>query len=179
LKSKDATSLVDEVGAIVSDVLQSSPKLEQTLRSELVSADEKTGLLDRIFRGRVSQQVLNFLKVLAAHGRLGLLRPIARTLKKLDAQRRGQYDVEFRVAMPIDPALEREIEERIRRRFEGEPVIRMIVDPSLIAGIVVRIGDRVFDGSIHTQLEHSRRAMIDRATETIEINADRFLSSTA
>jgi hypothetical protein len=54
-----------------------------------------------------------------------------------------------------------------------------VVDPSLIAGMVIRVGDRVYDGSVHTQLEHARRAMIDRATETIEMHADRFLMSTA
>jgi hypothetical protein len=43
--------------------------------------------------------------------------------------------------------------------------------------MVIRVGDRVYDGSVHTQLEHARRAMIDRATETIEMHADRFLAS--
>jgi F-type H+-transporting ATPase subunit delta len=177
-KSNDPSALVDEVGSIVDDVLQSFPKLEESLRSELVKPAEKEQLLDRIFRGRASTPVLNFLKVVSAHGRLGQLRPIARILKKLDADRRGRYDVELRVAMPIDPELESIIEGRLRKRFEGEPVMRVIVDPSLIAGIVVRVGDRVHDASIHTQLEHARRAMIDRATETIELHADRFMSST-
>jgi F-type H+-transporting ATPase subunit delta len=161
----------------VDDVLQSFPKLEGTFRSELVSPDEKVQLLDRIFRGRTSTQVLNFLKVLASHGRLGLLRSIARVLKKLDAERRGEYDVELRVALPIDASLESEIESRIRKRFEGEPVIRVVVDPTLIAGVIVRFGDRVFDGSINTQLEQTRRNMIDRATESIEMHADRFAAA--
>jgi F-type H+-transporting ATPase subunit delta len=173
----DPTPLVDEVGSIVDDVLQNYPKFEQTLQSELVSPEDKAQMLDRVFRDRVSSQVLNFLKVLAGHGRLVLLRPIARILKKLDAERRGRFDVELRVALPVDASIENEIENRIRRRFGGEPVIRVVVDPSLIAGVIVRFGDRVFDGSIHTQLEHTRRAMIDRATDSIELNADRFQSA--
>jgi hypothetical protein len=52
-----------------------------------------------------------------------------------------------------------------------------MVDPSLIAGIVVRVGDRVYDGSVYTQLEHARQSMIDRATEQIETAPDRFLSA--
>jgi F-type H+-transporting ATPase subunit delta len=179
VKSADPTALVGEVGSIVEDVLQSYPKFEQTLRSELVSPEDKARMLDRVFHGRVSNQVLNFLKVLAAHGRLILLRPVARLLKQLDAERRGQFDVELRVALPVDASIESEIENRIRKRFGGEPVIRVVVDPSLIAGVIVRFGDRVFDGSIHTQLEHTRRAMIERATETIEMHAERFLSTTA
>jgi F-type H+-transporting ATPase subunit delta len=178
-KSPNATALVDEVASIVDDVLESFPQLEQTLRSELVAPEEKERLLDRIFRGRASTEVLNFLKVLAAHGRLGLLRSIARILKKLDAQRRGLTDVEVRVATPLDDRLKREIEDRLRKTLGGEPVLHVAVDPSLIAGMVIRVGDRVYDGSVHTQLEHARRAMIDRATERIEMQPERFMLATA
>jgi F-type H+-transporting ATPase subunit delta len=178
-KSPDASALVDEIASIVDDILQRFPQLDQTLRSELVASEEKASLLDRVFRGRVSTPVLNFLKVLSAHGRLGLLRSIARILKKLDAKRRGLIDVEVRVATPLDDGLEHEIENRLRKTLGGEPVLHVVVDPSLIAGLVIRVGDRVYDGSVHTQLEHARRAMIDRATETIEMRADRFLSSKA
>jgi F-type H+-transporting ATPase subunit delta len=178
-KSADPTGLVDEVETIVDDVLRNSPQLEKVLRTELVGPEEKAQLLDRIFRGRTSTHVLNFLKVLAAHGRLGLLRSIARLLKKLDAKRRGLTDVEVRVAKPLDDNLRREIEDRLRKTLGGEPVLNVVVDPTLLAGVVIRVGDRVYDGSVHTQLEHARRAMIDRATETIEMHADRFLSSSA
>ena len=54
-------------------------------------------------------------------------------------------------------------------------MLHVTVDPSLIAGIVVRVGDRVYDGSVRTQLEHVRRAMIDRATEQIETQPERFM----
>jgi len=83
------------------------------------------------------------------------------------------------VAAPPDGGLLQEIENRLRKTFGGEPVLHVIVDPSLIAGMVIRIGDRVYDGSVHTQLERARRAMIERTTETIEMHADRFLSSSA
>jgi F-type H+-transporting ATPase subunit delta len=58
-------------------------------------------------------------------------------------------------------------------------VLNVTIDPSLIAGIWVRVGDRVFDGSIRTQLEHARRRMIDLATEKIETQPERFVKTTA
>jgi F-type H+-transporting ATPase subunit delta len=177
-KSPDASATIDEVASVVADVLDRVPRLDETFRSELITAEDKQRLLDRAFSNRSSTSVLHFLKVLAAHGRLGLLRPIVRILRKLDAERRGLVDVEIRVAMPIDPALQADIEGRLRAKLSGEPVMHVIIDPSLIAGFIVRVGDRVFDGSIHTQLEHARRAMIERATERIETQPDRFLSST-
>jgi F-type H+-transporting ATPase subunit delta len=176
-KTKDATSLVDEVGSLVQDVLGRFPRLEATLRSALVSSEDKENSLDRILSGRASALVLNFVKVLARHDRLGLLRLIASILKKLDAKRRGLTDVEVRVATPIDAALQTEIQNRLRKSMGGEPVLHVEVDPSLIAGMVIRVGDRVYDGSVNTQLENARRAMIDRITETIETTPDRFMAA--
>jgi F-type H+-transporting ATPase subunit delta len=178
-KSKDATALVDEVGSLVNDVLSRFPRLEDTLRSALVSSEEKEQSLDRILSGRASAPVLNFLKVLARHDRLAVLRPIAGILKKLDAERRGLTDVEIRVAAPIDATLQNEIQSRLRKAFGGEPVLHVQIDPSLLAGMVIRVGDRVYDGSVHTQLENARRAMIDRITETIETSPERFMAPTS
>ncbi len=176
-KSPDATALVDEVASIVDDVLERFSQLDAAFRSELVVPEKKAQLIERIFRGRASTHVLNFLKVLSAHGRLGLLRSIARILKTLDAARRGLTDVEVRAATPLDEPLQREIADRLRKTLGREPVLHVVVDPALIAGLVIRVGDRVYDGSVQTQLEHARRAMIERATERIETQPDQFIAA--
>jgi F-type H+-transporting ATPase subunit delta len=176
-KSPNPTSLVDEVWSLVTDVLDRFPQLDEVLRSALVPQEEKEQTIHRIFSGRTSNEVLNFLKVLSLHGRLGLLRLVARQLKKLDAERRGRTDVEVRVARELDDELRNDIQNRLQRTLGGEPVLHVAVDPSLIAGIWIRVGDRVYDGSIRTQLEHARRAMLDRATEQIETQPERFVLS--
>lgn len=177
-KTPDASALVEEVQSLVEDVLDRFPQFEQTLKSALISPEEKDGLLDRVFVGRANPLVLNFLKVLSKHGRLGLLRPIARVLHKLDADRRGLKDVEVRVAVPLDDGLRSEIENQLRTMLGSEPILHVVVDPSLIAGMMIRVGDRVYDSSVQTQFEHARRAMIERATEKIEVQPDKFLFAT-
>src|SRR6476659_2869866 len=85
-KSPEAASLVDAMDSLVDDVLAKFPRLAEMLRSSLVSAEQKEQVVDRIFKSRSSTTVLNFLKVLARHGRLQLLRPIARAVRKLWTQ---------------------------------------------------------------------------------------------
>lgn len=176
-KSANADSMVDELWSIAGDVLSRFPKLEQALRSSLVSQEQKEQLLSRIFAGRASKEVLNFLKVLSRHGRLGIVRPAARLVAKLHAERRGMTDVEIRVAAPLDDAMLSDIKERLRKALKKEPVLSVSVDPSLIAGIVIRVGDRVFDGSVSSQLERTRAAMIHRATEQIDTQPERFFAT--
>jgi F-type H+-transporting ATPase subunit delta len=178
-KSPDATSLVDEISSLVNDVLAKQPRLDQLLKSALIASEDKEKLIDRMLSGRASTSVLNFVKVLARHGRLMLLRPIARISKKLDADRRGVTEVNVYVAAPIDDSLQSQILSTLTKKIGGEPVLNIHIDPSLIAGMVIRVGDRVYDGSVKSQLEHARRSMIDRITESIETSPDRFFSSKA
>jgi F-type H+-transporting ATPase subunit delta len=175
-KLPNADALVEELSALVTEVLDRFPQLEKTLESSLVAPDQKEQLLDRVLGKAASKEVLNFLKVLSRHGRLELVRSIARLAKKLNDARHGRTDIEIRVAMPLEPAMRTEIEELVRRALQTEPVLNVTVDPSLLAGIVIRVGDRVYDGSVHTRLEHVRAAMIGRATEQIETRPERFTS---
>jgi F-type H+-transporting ATPase subunit delta len=178
-KTPNAAGLVEEVNSLVTEVLDKFPNLAQTLHSALISHDEKQRMLDRVFGGRISTEVMNFLKVLSKHGRLGLLRSAARQVKRLYAEQSGQIDVLVRVARPIDDRLQGEIRSKLASWLGKDPLLNVVVDPSLIAGMVIRVGDRVYDSSINTQFNLARKAMIERATELIETDSKRFLQTTS
>jgi F-type H+-transporting ATPase subunit delta len=171
-------SLVEELNALVTEVLSGDPRIEQVFGSQLVSEDEKLGILDRTFQGRVSDSLLRTLKVLARHGRLGILRDVARSARELHLVRAGRVRVKVETANPLEPGVEGDLVQALRRRLGAEPVISWHVNPELIAGFVVRVGDQVVDASIRTRLEHTRQAMIDRAIEAIQRGPERFFSNT-
>jgi F-type H+-transporting ATPase subunit delta len=176
-KTPDCAGLVEEVNSLVTDVLDRFPNLAQTLHSALIPHDEKMRMLDRVFGGRISTEVMNFLKVLSKHGRLVLIRSAARQIKKLYAEQQGQMDVEVRVAKAIDERLQGEIRSKLASSLGKEPLMHVVVDPSLIAGMVIRVGDRVYDGSVGTQFNLARKAMIEKATDLIETDSKRFLQT--
>jgi len=176
-KRGDAGGSVEELTAIVHEVLDKFPKLDHLLRSALLAHEHKSQVLDQVLGNRVSSDVLNFLKVLSKHDRLVLLRQVAREVEKLYADQCGRQEVEVRIAREIDESLTAEIRDRLRKGLGKEPVLKVVIDPSLIAGIVVRAGDRVFDGSVRTQLNNVRRAMIARAAELIEAGAHNFIQT--
>jgi F-type H+-transporting ATPase subunit delta len=176
-KTPNAAGLVEEVSALVTDVLDKFPNLAQTLHSALIPHDEKMRMLDRVFGGRLSTEVMNFLKVLSKHSRLVLLRSAARQIKKLYAEQQGQMDIEVRVARAIDERLQGEIRTKLASSLGKEPLLHVVVDPTLIAGMVIRVGDRVYDGSVNTQFNLARKAMIAHATELLETDSKRFLQT--
>jgi F-type H+-transporting ATPase subunit delta len=176
-KTSNIDGLVDELKSLVADVLDKFAQLEKTLASSLVSDEQKEQLLERVFGKFATAQVLNFLKVLSRHRRLDILRDIVRNAEKLQIERSGRTQVEVRVAKELDDGLREEIVARIRRALNRDPLLNVKVDPSLIAGIVVRVGDTVFDGSLKTRLEQTRRDMIARAIEQIETQPARFATT--
>lgn len=177
VKTDITDGLIEEVGSLVTDVLDKFPRLEEMLRSELISHEHKHAIFDRVFGQRASKEVLSFLKVLTIHNRLGLLRPIARILNHLYAEHRGLTDVEVCVARELDDALRQEIHDHLKTTLGKDPVLHVKVDPSLLAGMTIRVGDRVYDGSVRTQLDLARRAMIERAVDLIETQPERFMQA--
>jgi F-type H+-transporting ATPase subunit delta len=167
-------AVLDEFDDLVAQVLDPSPRLERLLASRLISHDEKAGILDRVLGGRASPTMLHFLKVVSRHGRLDCLRAIHRQTRGLYDKMRGRVVVQVISAVPVDDQLAERIVQSIRPLLDGEPLLRRTVDPKLIGGIVVRVGDTVYDGSIAAQLNSVRQQMIDRSAHEIQSRRDRF-----
>ena len=168
-------SLVEELDSLIEDVLDAHPDLEKTLYSGLVADDQKTEIIDRIFSGRASETLVVFLKVLARHARLDCLRPIHRAVHHLVNEMRGRVEVELRVASPIEDDLATEITRSLRGALRGEPDVSVVVDPSLIAGAVVTVGDTVYDGCVASRLRQLRTQIIDISVEKIQASREQFL----
>ena len=142
----------------------------------MVSHEQKEALLDQILAGKASQQLLNFLKVLSAHGRLGIVRSVARAVHQLHAEQLGRLEVRLSVARPIDDDLRQEISTVLTKALDADPELTIHVDPALIAGFVVKVGDTVYDGSVRTRFEQARKAMVARAIEQIETRPEKFFN---
>jgi F-type H+-transporting ATPase subunit delta len=175
-KAGTTDALVAELESVC-DLLAENPELEALLGSGLISHEEKAGVLDRIFQDRVAPLVLDFLKVLSQHGRLDVTRAVGQEVQKLYDELRGRVRVEMRTATPIDEALARNVEASLRTLLTGEPQVYAAVDPALIGGILLRVGDTVYDGSVARQLRQAREQMINRSIHEIQSRRDRFRHS--
>jgi F-type H+-transporting ATPase subunit delta len=176
-KAGRTAAVIEEFDALLEEVLQAFPDLEAILDSTLVSHEEKAAMLDRIFAGQVSPLFLDFLKVLSGHGRLDCLRVIRRQAQMQWERLRGRVRVRLSTAAAIDDAEAGKLTENLRRLLGGEPVVTREVDPALIGGAVLRVGDVVYDGSIANQLHTVRQQMIDRSADEIQSRRDRFRNS--
>lgn len=172
--AKAVEGTIAELDSFVTDVLDRFPQWESVLASAFVSPADKVAMLDRTVGGQASPVMLNFLKVLANHGRLDCLRPIQRTVHRLYEEMQGRIPVQVRTAAPIDAALSARIGQALRGLTGREPTMQSTIDPALIGGLVVRVGDTVYDASVSAQLAHMRDQMIHRSVHEIQSRRDRF-----
>ena len=150
------------------------PKLETVLGSLLVSAEEKAAVLDRVFAAQMSRLLLNFLKVVARHGRLDCLRAIRRQARVLYEELQGNVRVRMTTATAVEPQQLEQIAAALGALLGQRPILETVVDPALIGGLVLRMGDTVYDGSVANQLQSIRQQMIDRSVHEIQSRRDRF-----
>lgn len=173
-KAGQSAAVLDEFDALVTEVLDRFPKFEELLASGVISHEEKVGILDRVLAGRVSALMLHFLKVLSRRGRLECLRAIHRQVHELARKRAGQVSVEVTSAVPLDTATAERLRTALRPLVDGEPILHTTTDPNLLGGLVVRVGDRIYDASVARQLENLRQQMISRSAHEIQSRRNRF-----
>ncbi|QDT68569.1 ATP synthase subunit delta [Planctomycetes bacterium MalM25] len=170
----DPTAAVEDLEAVRAEVLGAFPQFAAALRSAFLDHDARVAMIDRVVGGRVAPSVLNLLKVLSAHGRMELVGEVVRQARKLFDQKCGREDVLVRLAHSADPALLSEIEQTVRAKTGIEPIIRVEIDPELVGGLEIRVGDTVFDGSVRTAFKKAHKQIVDQTVEAIESRPERF-----
>ena len=167
-------AVVEDLEAIESDVLRAQPRFALILTSPSVSIPEKDRILVDTFEGKALPTVVQFLRVLNRHGRLGMLTSVIRQARATLDRRQNRKPVTVRSAVPLDDGQKAEITARLASMVNATPVITLEVDPSLIGGLVIQVGDDVYDASVRTRLERLRGRLIERKTHEIQSRRDHF-----
>jgi F-type H+-transporting ATPase subunit delta len=168
-----AEAALEEFDGLV-DLLGRLPKLDALLSSPRIDHVEKARILDLTFRRDLSGPFLNFLKVVARHGRLDCLRAIHQATHRLYNESLDRVEVKVRSATPLDDPTLKAIADKLRSSLGKEVILRPRLDESLIGGIVIQIGDTVFDGSVANRLVRLREETINNTAQKIRETIARF-----
>lgn len=167
-------SVLEELESLEGEVFKKMPALRMTLTSPRVSQEEKVALLDKAFGGKMSKVLLNFLKVTARHDRLGCLPDVLRSYRKLVNESEGKLEVTVRAAYPLSNPLRERIANKLGEVLKKKVQLNVEVDPDLLGGLVVRIGDTLYDGSVASQLQRMKSVALEQTAQTIRDSLPRF-----
>ena len=161
-KEHDALDEVhDELGQFA-DVLAENRQLQVFFFSPYFSSEEKKDNVPKVIEGG-NEYFVRFLQVLAEKHRLPVLFRIRRAFDEMWAKEQHLLEVSVTSAVPLDEetvnGIGKKIEEQTGQRVE----LSSAVDPELIGGIVIRVGNKVLDASVRNRLERFRRSVASAA----------------
>jgi F-type H+-transporting ATPase subunit delta len=148
--------LIDAVaGAIAAD-----ERIKTVLESPRVSKTAKGEILARALKGEAPAEFVRFLQAVVRRGRQGLLGEIAQEYQVLLDHQLNRVHAGVTLAQEPDARTEKQVVERLTKALGREVRAYFRADPRILGGVVVRVGDRIFDGSVRRRLTALQRRML-------------------
>jgi len=141
-------------------LIAESTDLQRLVRSPVFSSDDQTKAITAILdRAQIGGIAGNFVKLVARNRRLFAVRDIIAGYRKLVAKARGETVADVTAAQPLDDTNLNVLKEALKAATGKDVAVNVKVDPSLIGGLIVKIGSRMIDASLKTKLQSIKIAM--------------------
>ncbi|MGH7579634.1 MAG: ATP synthase F1 subunit delta [Gemmatimonadales bacterium] len=158
-ESAGQTDRFAELIDAVAGAVETTPEVQAVLMSPRVPKAEKVRLLGAALEGAPRGFVL-FLQALVKRGRQQVLREIAAEYQTLLDLKHNRVRAGVTLARPADASLQRDIKAALSRQLGKEVLAAFHVDPEILGGTVIRIGERIHDGSVRRRMTKLRRHLL-------------------
>lgn len=151
---KNALEEVHRDMLLFSDTVSKSRPLELLLQNPIIRHEKKLAVLKGLFSGKVNSLTMAFFDIITRKNREPILASIAREFHNAYNEYRGIGKATVTTAIPLDERLRAEIENLVRKYSDKKQIeLKEIVDPDLIGGFILKVGDRQVDASIKSKLK--------------------------
>jgi F-type H+-transporting ATPase subunit delta len=159
----DAAKVEQDLGTFV-ELLRSHGELRQVLLSPSVPASAKRNVASAVAeRIGMAPTGVRLLQLLADRDRLGMTGELLAVFRERLLDRRKIVRAELRSAIALSPEAVKTIEARLGAVTGKNVAVEALVDPSLIGGVVAKVGSTVYDGTVKSQLEKLRKQLVGQA----------------
>lgn len=156
--------LDNELGMVVS-MIEENRQLRAIMDDVLITPAAKSGLLEKLFSGKVSPLVMNFLLLVVRKRREAYFPEMYRAYLDLANEARGVVEVEVRSAVALPAETLTTLEGKLVAKLGKRVKFQTQVVPELLGGLVVRVGDELMDGSVKTRLRRMRERLVTAKAE--------------
>lgn len=156
LDSASTRRVQDDV-ALLKESLANSRELRLCMISPVIARAQKASVIERLFGPRVHPLTLCFLQLLVERKREDLLPAILERVQALSDEKEGIINVEAQVAKSLSEQSRALVASTLQQRLGKSVRLSVVYNEDLIGGIVLRIGDTVYDGSVRYQLSELRK----------------------
>lgn len=156
---ENAVEKVDADVALIRETLDSSRDLQLFFQSPVISREKKAAVVEKLFSGKVSAVTLRLLGLLVDKNREDRFPSVVEAYEALRDEKRGVVEAEARMAFVPSADEVGKLEQALAAKTGKQVRLRVTQDEALLGGVVVRLGDTVYDGSVRHQLDVLREKM--------------------
>ena len=161
-KDNDVVDRIHEELGEVDDALREDRELRLFFFSPYFTSEEKKEAVQRVVEG-ADERLINFLELLAERHRMPVLPRMRRQFDSMWAEENQLLTVSVTSAVDLDESLVEEIGRRIQDQTDRRVELSSKVDPDVLGGLVVRVGNMVLDASVRNRLEQLRKQVLKAA----------------
>ena len=154
--AEGALEAVEQELFTVARAIEGSDELRNTLTDERVPIQRRQGIVEQLLGDNAHPTTTALVSFVVGAGRARDLPAIIDKLVERAASERAQEVAEVRSAMPLDDAQRERLAEALGRATGKRISLKVVVDPSVLGGVIARIGDTVIDGSVRHRLSQLR-----------------------
>jgi F-type H+-transporting ATPase subunit delta len=144
----------------VSEAMRKNPRIAVAFANPAISGKDRLGLLAKAFEHNSSDLFKKFLGVLNAKGRLANLPDISAAYQAIRDTQAGRVRVLVRAAVPLTGEQEQRLKNTLTQKLNKQPILNVRLEPELLGGLIVQIGDRVYDSSVRTRINNLRNHLL-------------------
>lgn len=149
------SNMLDSFGEeiqFINETFQQYPELYELYKTPQISSDEKKQIIAQVFQGKINAEVMNFLKILLDKRRTNAFADIAKEYKRLANAHNNIVEAVAITAVPMPDVDKIALENKLSSTTGKVVRLKNEIDDSILGGILVRIGDKVIDGTIQSRL---------------------------
>jgi F-type H+-transporting ATPase subunit delta len=143
----------------ISDLLKKLPQLKSFLEAPQILEKEKEELIAASFKGRISEALYSFLLLVLSKHRIPYLLPMAEEFTRLVKEDQGIVSAHLISARQMESSLHEQIKAELEKSSGKKVELETQIDPNLIGGMIIILGDRIIDRSIRNQLNQLKEQM--------------------
>jgi F-type H+-transporting ATPase subunit delta len=155
-KAENVMADVADSYAAVAQIMRENPALPSFLEGPQVAEDEKKQLISNLFGDKVEPVLVRFFHLLVDKNRIEFLVDIAEVFADLVESEQGIAHAMVTTAVPLADDLEQDLVTKLAALTKAKIIVEKNVDPSVIGGVSVTVGDKIIDGTVRTQLDQMR-----------------------
>ena len=153
-EAEGVLSRVDAEFSAVVAAYESNEQLRSTIGDQAVPVERRQGIVEQLLAGKGAHPITaQLLGMVIGAGRARDLSAIASLIGQDSASSQGKAVAEVRSAVALSEDQQRRLGEALKKAVGADVVVKVIVDPRVVGGLVATVGDKVIDGSVRTKLD--------------------------